>query len=109
MQETDVIAGLAALAQETRLRLFRLLIETGTEGMTPTSITEKLGLAPSAISFHLKELLHANLVTVERQGRHLIYRADLNTMNQLLAYLTTNCCQGVPCFDLPAVRCQSTC
>lgn len=106
MQETDVIAGLAALAQETRLRLFRLLIETGTEGMTPTSITEKLGLAPSAISFHLKELLHANLVTVERQGRHLIYRADLNTMNQLLAYLTTNCCQGchVLIYLRPAVK-----
>lgn len=97
MQETDVIRSLAALAQEVRLRVFRALVVAGQEGLTPGELSEQLGIAPNTLSFHLKELTHAGLVSQERQGRNLIYRASFATMNDLLAYLTENCCQGAAC------------
>lgn len=97
MKETDVIRSLAALAQEVRLRVFRALVVTGQEGLTPGGLSEQLGIAPNTLSFHLKELTHAGLVSQERQGRNLIYRASFATMNELLAYLTENCCQGAAC------------
>lgn len=97
MQETDVIRSLAALAQEVRLRVFRALVVAGQEGLTPGALSEQLGIAPNTLSFHLKELTHAGLVSQERQGRNLIYRASFATMNDLLAYLTENCCQGDAC------------
>lgn len=97
MQETEVIQSLAALAQEVRLRVFRALVVAGPEGLTPGGLCEQLGIAPTALSFHLKELTRASLVSQERQGRNLIYRASFATMNDLLAYLTENCCQGAPC------------
>lgn len=97
MQENDVIRSLAALAQDVRLRAFRALVVAGPDGLTPTALCEQLGVAPNALSFHLKELTHAQLVTQERQGRHLIYRAAFDRMNDLLGYLTLNCCQGQPC------------
>jgi ArsR family transcriptional regulator, arsenate/arsenite/antimonite-responsive transcriptional repressor len=97
MQETDVIRSLAALAQDVRLRAFRALVVAGPDGLTPTALCEQLGVAPNALSFHLKELTHAQLVTQERQGRNLIYRAAFERMNDLLGYLTLNCCQGEPC------------
>ena len=97
MQETDVIRSLAALAQEVRLRVFRALVVAGQEGLTPSGLSEQLGIAPNTLSFHLKELTHAGLVSQERQGRNLIYRASFATMNKLLAYLTENCCQGAEC------------
>jgi DNA-binding transcriptional ArsR family regulator len=97
MQETDAVKSLAALAQEVRLRVFRALVVAGQEGLTPGAVAEQLGIAPNALSFHLKELARAGLVTQERQGRNLIYRASFPAMNALLDYLTENCCQGADC------------
>lgn len=106
MQETDVIRSLAALAQDVRLRAFRALVVAGPDGLTPTALCEQLGVAPNALSFHLKELTHAQLVTQERHGRNLIYRAAFERMNDLLGYLTLNCCQGQPCaVETPACDC----
>lgn len=107
MQEANVIRSLAALAQEVRLRVFRALVVAGPEGMTPSVLAEQLGVAPTALSFHLKELTHAGLVSQERQGRNLVYRASFETMNDLLGYLTENCCQGAAC--LPASSTTCTC
>jgi len=97
MQEADALCSLAALAQAVRLRTFRVLVVAGSEGLTPTALCEQLDVAPNALSFHLRELTQAGLVTQERQGRHLIYRAAFGQMNTLLEYLTRNCCQGQPC------------
>ena len=89
--------ALAALAQAHRLRLFRLLVVAGPDGLTPGAMVESLGLAPATLSFHLKELSHAGLVTQERVSRHLIYRADFAQMQALLGFLTDNCCAGKRC------------
>jgi ArsR family transcriptional regulator len=97
MQETEVVKALAALAQDVRLRVFRALVVAGQDGLTPGALSEQLAIAPNTLSFHLKELTHASLVSQERQGRNLIYRAAFATMNALLAYLTQNCCQGAAC------------
>jgi len=105
MNETDVVKALSALAQETRLRLFRLLVVAGRAGLTPGNIAETLGVAPAALSFHLKELSHAGLVTTEREGRHIVYRAEFAAMNGLLAFLSAECCQGQPCLDLQDAAC----
>ena len=106
MNETAVIQALAALAQELRLRVFRALVVAGHEGLTPGAISELLGIAPNTLSFHLKELAHANLVSQERQGRNLVYRASYQTMNSLLAYMTENCCQGSACLTDQATSCN---
>lgn len=97
MEETHVIDALAALAQAHRLRIFRLMVVAGPVGLTPGAIAEALEIPAATLSFHLKELSHAGLISQERQGRHLIYRADFARMNALLAYLTENCCQGQAC------------
>lgn len=97
MEEPFVIRALAALAQAHRLRLFRLLVVAGPDGLTPGAMAESLGLAPATLSFHLKELSHAGLVTQERVSRHLIYRADFAQMQALLGFLTENCCAGKRC------------
>lgn len=97
MDETAVIKALAALAQPIRLQLFRALVVAGEQGMTPGTMAQGLGISPSALSFHLKELTHAGLVSQERASRHLIYRAAYDRMNGLLGYLTQNCCQGAGC------------
>ena len=97
MQENEAVRSLAALAQEVRLRVFRALVVAGQAGLTPGALCEQLGIAPNTLSFHLKELTHAGLVTQERQGRNLIYRASFTTMNELLGYLTENCCEGAAC------------
>ncbi len=94
MEEQDVIASLAALAQSLRLRVFRELVIAGPTGLTPGALCEALDVAPNTLSFHLKELMHARLVNQERDGRFLIYRASFERMNALLAFLTANCCQG---------------
>ncbi len=99
MTEPEVVKALAALAQDTRLRLFRLLVIAGYKGLTPTHMAETLGVSATALSFHLKELSNAGLVSSERDGRHLIYRAAFAAMNDLLAFLTAECCQGQPCLD----------
>ena len=88
------VTALAALAQETRLAIFRLLVEHAVEGLTPGAITLKLKLAPATLSFHLKELTAAGLLCVRRDGRFIWYRADVGAMNRLLGYLTDNCCRA---------------
>ena len=97
MKEADAVRSLAALAQALRLRLFRALVVAGPDGLTPGTLAEQLDVAGNTLSFHLKELTHAGLVTQERQGRNLVYRASFTTMNELLGYLTENCCEGAAC------------
>lgn len=97
MTENQVIAALAALAHPIRLRVFRALVTTGPAGLTPGVMQEGLGIPATTLSFHLKELANAGLVTAERASRNLVYRAAFDQMNGLLAYLTENCCQGVEC------------
>ncbi|MDD2703779.1 MAG: metalloregulator ArsR/SmtB family transcription factor [Acidocella sp.] len=94
MEKMDAILALAALAQETRLDIFRLLVQAGPEGVPAGQLGEQLGLPSATLSFHLKELRHAGLITFQREGRSLIYSAEFANMNALLAYLTENCCQG---------------
>lgn len=106
MEEKDVVRSLAALAQPCRLQVFRALVVVGSRGMTPGVIAEGAGITPATLSFHLKELMNAGLVTQERQGRNLIYRASFEHMNALLSYLTDNCCQGEECLDNAAATCK---
>ena len=105
MNEKQAIQSLAALAQEARLRVFRALVVAGQVGMTPTAISGSLGLAGNTLSFHLKELAHAGLITQERQGRNLIYRAEFANMNGLLTFLTENCCRGQECLSPATPSC----
>jgi DNA-binding transcriptional ArsR family regulator len=97
MDETSVIRALSALAQPVRLQVFRALVLAGPRGITPSTMAEGLGISSSALSFHLKELTNAGLVTQERASRHLIYRAAFDRMNAVLQYLTANCCRGETC------------
>ena len=99
--ESEVIEALAALAQSQRLRAFRALVVAGVEGLTPSALSAMLDLAPSALSFHLKALSHAGLVSSQANGRNLIYRAEFARMNGLLTYLTQDCCQGQSCAVVP--------
>ncbi|MDO9277998.1 MAG: metalloregulator ArsR/SmtB family transcription factor [Polaromonas sp.] len=101
LAEDLAVTSLAALAQTQRLRAFRALVVAGPYGLTPGVIAEQLEMAPSALSFHLKELSQAGLVSSEARGRNLIYRAEFARMNALLAYLTEHCCQGESCALVP--------
>jgi ArsR family transcriptional regulator, arsenate/arsenite/antimonite-responsive transcriptional repressor len=92
MDQKRAIAALGALAQETRLELFRLLVTCGPEGLPAGVIAERLGVMPSSLSFPLQQLVHAGLITQRRLSRQLIYSAEYGTMNELMAYLTENCC-----------------
>jgi ArsR family transcriptional regulator len=105
MEANTVVKALAALAQASRLEVFRSLVVAGEAGLTPGALSESLGVAANTLSFHLKELLHAELVTQERAGRNLIYRAQFERMNAVLSYLTDNCCQGQPCAVEAAAPC----
>jgi len=113
MEKLDAVAALAALAQESRLDVFRLLVRVGAGGMPAGQIGERLGLAAATLSFHLNALRHAGLVSFRREGRSLIYVADYATMNAVLGYLTENCCQGdaasclIPACDTPPSSAQS--
>ena len=106
MEEQDVVKSLAALAQPLRLQVFRALVVVGRNGLTPGTIAEALGIPGATLSFHLKELVHAGLVTQARDGRNLIYRAAYERMNALLGYLTQNCCQGAECLEESAAACK---
>lgn len=108
MDQKRAIAALGALAQETRLDLFRLLVTVGPEGLPAGMIGERLGVAPSSLSFHLQQLVHAGLITQRRLGRQLIYSAEYDAMNGLLAYLTENCC-GVATVCAPVCNPASGC
>ena len=109
MEKTDALAALAGLAQESRLEVFRLLVQAGAEGMPAGQIAERLGLPSATLSFHLNHLKQSGLIKCRRESRSLIYTAEYTVMNGLLAYLTENCCQGNPaacgiptCIPVPA-------
>src|SRR6186713_1853025 len=109
MEEATVVKALAALAQPVRLQIFRALVVAGRAGMVPGTMAEGLGISASSLSFHLKELTNAGLITQERASRNLIYRAAFDRMNALLQYLTLNCCQGEECAVDAAASSCSTC
>ncbi len=105
MEKSLVIKAMGALAQEHRLLAFRLLVQAGPDGVPAGSLAETIGVPSSTMSFHLAQLTHAGLVTQRRSGRSIIYAADFASMNELMGYLTENCCGGAPC--LPAVDCPT--
>jgi DNA-binding transcriptional ArsR family regulator len=96
MEKQAALAALSALAQESRLDVFRLLVQAGAEGLPAGLIGERLGLPAATLSFHLSQLRHAGMVGFRREGRSLIYAAEFGAMAALLAFLTANCCQGNP-------------
>ena len=100
MNNDNAIRVFLALGQETRLNIFRLIVQRGDTGLTPSELIEKLGIPNATLSFHLKELAQANLLIVERQSRHLIYRPNSEMVEMLSTFLLDNCCGGKPC--LPA-------
>lgn len=104
MHTKNVIAALAALAQESRLSVFRLLVQVGPQGVAASKISEQLGIPPSSLSFHLKELSHAELISSRQEGRFVIYSANFDTMNCLLGFLTENCCGGNVCSPVSACK-----
>ena len=106
MESKGIVAALAALAQESRLSAFRLLVQTGPQGLAASKIAEHLGIVPSSLSFHLKELSHAGLVVARQEGRFVIYSANFDTMNRVLAFLTENCCEGIGCAPPASVVCK---
>ncbi len=111
MDEQAAVTSLAALAQGMRLRIFRALVGAGPQGLTPGALAATLDVPGSTLSFHLKELMHAGLVSQERDGRNLIYRPSLERMNALMGYLTAHCCQatdGATC-DVPSPPGCTTC
>jgi len=97
MEKSDAIAALAALAQDSRLDVYRLLVQAGPQGMAAGAVAEALDLAPNTLTFHFDRLRAAGLVSVRREGRSMIYAAQYDAMNALLGYLTDNCCQGRQC------------
>ncbi len=99
MKTSNIVVGLAALAQESRLKVFRLLVQAGADGLPAGKIAELVGIAPSALSFHLKELSHANMINAQQSGRFIIYTANFVCMNEVLVFLTENCCGGLPCIS----------
>jgi ArsR family transcriptional regulator len=105
--EAAAVKALAALAQAQRLRTFRALVVAGPDGLTPGAIAEQLEVAPSALSFHLKELAHSGLVSSEPRGRNLIYRANFAHMVELMNYMTKHCCQGEACEAADTASCAA--
>ena len=101
MQTKQALAALAALAQESRLATYRLLVQAGPQGMSPGKISEALGIPASSLSFHLKELSHAQLIVARQEGRFILYAADFPTMSGLIGFLSENCCEGNPCIANP--------
>ena len=108
MKKLDALTALAAMAQDNRLDIFRLLVEAGRDGMPAGAVAEALSLAPNALTFHLDRLRDAGLVTVRREGRSMIYAARYEAMNELVSFLTENCCQGAPENCAPAAVCKPT-
>lgn len=104
MEIYEAVHAMSSLAHETRLGVFRLLVQAGTDGMAVGQIGETLGVPAPTLSFHLKELTHAGLILSRQEGRFIYYRANYDAMNGLLAYLTENCCQGETC--MPASACK---
>ena len=109
VQGERIIRALSALAQEHRLAAFRLLVQAGAQGIPAGALAEALGVPPSSMSFHLAQLANAGLVTQRRESRSIIYAADYAAMNALMAYLSENCCGGVPCDDVQACDSAQSC
>src|SRR6201996_4623254 len=106
MEKTLAVTALAALAQDNRLDVYRLLVQAGPEGMPAGAVADALGLAPNTLSFHFDRLRMAGLVTARRESRSLIYAAQFDTMSELLAFLTENCCGGAPEKCEPVAACR---
>lgn len=100
METISAIPALASLAQESRLAIFRSLVQAGPSGLSAGKVSEITGIPPSSLSFHLKELTHADMVISRQEGRFVIYTANFSTMNALIAFLTENCCHGNPCMPI---------
>lgn len=108
METKRVITALAALAQESRLAVFRLLVQAGPSGMVASKIAEELAIPASSLSFHLKELTRADLIVPTQDGRFIIYATNFEVMNQVLAFLTDNCCGGNPCSPVMGMPCATS-
>ena len=108
MEQIDAVTALAALAQDNRLDVYRLLVQAGPDGLTAGTIASELKLAPNTLTFHFDRMRQAGLVSVRRDGRSMIYSANYDTMNGLIGYLTDNCCGGAPERCAPAVACKPT-
>ena len=106
METSDAVAALAALAQDNRLEIYRLLVQAGPDGMAAGGVAEELDLAPNTLTFHFDRLRVAGLVTVRREGRSMIYAARFETMSALLGFLTENCCGGAPEKCAPTPTCK---
>jgi ArsR family transcriptional regulator, arsenate/arsenite/antimonite-responsive transcriptional repressor len=107
LETRQAITALGALAQELRLEVFRMLVRVGPAGMAASRIAEHLGIPPSSLSFHLKELAHAGLVTSRQEGRFVIYVANFSAMNALIGFLTESCCGGNPCTPVGKTACNT--
>jgi DNA-binding transcriptional ArsR family regulator len=104
MKNTDAVQVFLALGQESRLNIFRLIVQRGDEGLTPGQMIEKLGIPNATLSFHLKELVQADLLVVERQSRNLIYRPNAKLVEDLSAFLLENCCNGQNCIPVKVLK-----
>ena len=104
MKNADAINTFLALGQETRLNIFRLIVQRGDVGLTPSQIIEKLGIPNATLSFHLKELVSADLLLVERQSRNLIYRPNAKLVQDLSGFLLDNCCGGKSCIPVSSIK-----
>ncbi|NOT13488.1 MAG: helix-turn-helix transcriptional regulator [Methylococcaceae bacterium] len=102
MKINTAVQALAALAQETRLSIFRILVQTGETGLSAGQIAKAMGIPNATLSFHLKELTHAGLITARQESRFIYYAANFPAMNELLGFLTENCCAGDPCGSVTA-------
>ena len=108
MKNSEAVSAFLALGQESRLNVFRLIVQRGDMGLTPSQIIEKLGIPNATLSFHLKELYQSNLITVERQSRNLIYRPNAKLVQNLSEFLLDNCCGGKPCLPVkPSKKAKS--
>ncbi len=106
MENKHAVLALAALAQESRLQAFRLLVQAGPAGLAASKIAAALGMPSSSLSFHLKELTNANLIVPRQEGRFIIYAARFDTMGTLIEFLTENCCCGTPCSPAGSQSCE---
>jgi ArsR family transcriptional regulator len=106
MKTTQAVKALAALAQDTRLAIYRLLVQQGPDGLSAGTIAQRLDLPAATLSFHLKELANAGMLEARQDGRFVFYSANYNQMNGLLGYLTENCCQGQGCTTESAIQPQ---
>lgn len=109
MNSENAVSALAALAQPTRLAIFRLLVEAGPQGLVVGKIADALAVAPTTLSFHLKTLLQADLLQSRQDGRFIVYSANFTVMNGLVAFLTDNCCGGNPCTPSRVPDCSTNC